>query len=150
MQKDFFYQEIKAEYLPADFDFKTGKITVREFSEKQFEIYSKLLAVYETLNPHISNLQKDADENWNKIILASKGTKAVAKTLSSESNNMITDIKNTFLTADLKFRMQNLSITSYHKTINLVLIKLLDSVNQIQPYFNEFQKAAEDQWQQLQ
>lgn len=150
MQNDLFYQDLKAIYMEADIQFRTGQIDARRLSETHLGIFTKILVQYGTLQPHISNFEKEASEKWKEMLASNRNAKIKEHTLSEEANTLILDLKNKYLIADLQFRKKQLSVQSFIRTTSEVLIKLLDRTDQVQPYLNQFQKAANEQWQQHQ
>lgn len=146
MQNDLFYQDLKAVYIDADLQFRTGQMDARRLSETHLEVFTKILTQYENLQPYISDFEKEASEKWNKMLASNKNAKIKEYTLSEEYDKIVLDLKNIYLTADFAFRKKQLPNQSFIKTTFEVLIKLMDRTNQIQPYLNQFLEAANQQW----
>jgi hypothetical protein len=146
MQNDVFYQDLKAVYLTADFEFRTGKIDARQLSETHLDVFTKMLSQYETLQPHLYDFEQEALKNWQTSLASNKNAKVKEYSLADEPKVSIEDLRNKYLLADFAFRKKQLPIQSFIKTTSEVIIKLLDRTDQIQPYLSQFLEAANKQW----
>lgn len=142
------YEQIKVQYLESDFAFRTGRINQQEFSSKVVECLVLLLELYSAIYPYYNQLQKIAEDNWEKA-------RTVRKAPDVSQDEQIPASIQKGKIGELAIKHQNEYFQWKQGLINYgqyitgfagFLFDLLDTTGQIQPYLKMIEDQAEKNW----
>lgn len=140
-------RQIKARYLNADYEFRSGLLSGPGFSEVEMEIIILIISDYGRYQPYYDELRNLSNEQWEKVTKASKYLAVKENKLQAIHRDKMLDVyQHQFIILDHKSRNEEITFSQYSQGVMAILQKLFFSYQSIQPYLSEFEKAAEKKW----
>lgn len=147
-KNNYRYEQIKVQYLESDFAYRAGRINQLEFSSKVVECLVLLLELYSTIYPYYKELQKTADENWKKAQAVRKASDLTQDEQISVSieKGKVGELAIKYQRDYFQWKQGEINYSQYIVGFSSMLIDILETTGQIQPYLKMIEDQAERNW----
>lgn len=150
-QEDYRFEQLKYRFLEADFQFRAGRLTDRDFNDVVVDILIILLDMYGKVYPYYQQMQELAESKWKKAKRNPKMKEKIVEPNPLVNANLrqgLKELSTKFLHDDFLYRCGKVSLFEHNLFLSGFFVHLLNAIGSIQPHLKELEDLAEKQWKE--